>query len=353
MAHRKHYIKKIKSFFTLLLVSLCLIVVSCKNSGDGNWMEGYWVDDESSSYLYVNGGKIYMAPPTSKRKTILDYNHVKALFDKRNFEPYEIIEIGNAIGVGDEGIYYRDIIGVKDINKIKTVGEYITESEWRVMTRELSEPPKESPSHDYYYLGSVQCGVSESILFSEAKEKKIVYIEYDLDYGDASNPKRYSKIEPTGKEKELSPEDFAEESWGELFDERGIVVFDTGLTSNDYDNSIYHYYLFFRGYSHSNMTEGTVSMCDYHIINKSMVGMNQLMRFNYVFKNGRVYLTTGEWQTSSGKWNNLGIHEMSFEYNSDDSQLNGTFWFREDKSYNIYAKPIDFDYVRWLSYNMF
>ena len=194
---------KTNSLFTLLLVLFSFMSVSCSNGDSSNWMEGYWVDDDSSSYLFVNNDKIYFAYSPSENNEKLDYSHVKALFDKQSFEPWEIYEIGNALGVGgyDDEVYYRETIGVKDINMIKAIDEYVTESEWREITRYLKEKTQNLPSHEFHYLGSVQCGVDECFLFSEIEKKILVKLDCELEYGDMSAPKFYSKIEPTGGEK--------------------------------------------------------------------------------------------------------------------------------------------------------
>ena len=340
---------RIKSF---LLLFLCGMAVSCSNGG-GSWMEGYWVDDEASSYLFVKGDKIYMASPTSKRKKKLDYNHVKSLFDKQTIEPWNSYEIGNAIGIGGDNdkVYYRETIGVKDINKIKKIDEYVDESKWEDITTFLLEITCDLPSHDYKYLGSVQSGISESFLFSEDKEKILVYMDCDLEYDDMHEPKLYSKIEPTGKEKELSPEEVIKESWSELFDDRDIAVFDTGLMNKDSWGKTDYYYLFFHAYSFSdNKDEGTAAMCTYSKYDgSSMVALTNYMRYNYRVKGDIVYLTDGKNDVGF----KLNAHEIPYKYDANQCTLFGDIWFSNTYSAKSTAQPIEFNYTRWLKYAMF
>lgn len=332
---------KAKIFITLLSI-LCLFSASCCNNG-GKWIQGYWKSDNNYEYLFVKGNKIYRIFPDNRKKNI-DFSAVKALFEEQQeIEPWCIYDIGKLNGTTE--------IGIKSIKKIKSLGEYIDESEWQEITSYLEDNTSDLSSNAFKFLSSVQEGASQNTFFIEEKEKALFSIECDFDYGFSYGLTRYSKIEPSGKKNKQSPEEISEESWHNLFDENNIAVFDIGLTDKFgiWDNQ---YYLFFHAYSYSDgMTEGTATLCNYSTSTHStVVSMGENMRFNYVFKNGVVILTGAEWYELIRKnWHKLNIHEIPFTFNTTEHSLSGRYWFRNNQSYMITAKPIDFDYSYWIN----
>ena len=62
----------------------------------------------------------------------------------------------------------------------------------------------------------------------------------------------------------------------------------------------------------------------------------------------------GEWMNIiQGRWHKLVTHEMPLNYDSTTNELEGTIWFRDDESFDITAKLIDFSYEPWLNRGSF
>ena len=325
-------------YFASMVLGMSLLLDSCSGNG---WMEGYWVNEDSSQYLFVKGDEVYTAYPTSKRKKTLDFDGAKELFEKQAIEPWNTFEIGKAIGVGDEGIYFSESIGVKDIKRIKKIDEYVDESIWEKIIEAL-------PSNDYKFLCAVQCGVDEDLIFCSSKEKNLAHVSVDLEYGD-KGLELYSKIKKTGKEKKLTPEEKQLKSWGELFDENDVVVFDTGLVGH-YPGTKYFYLFLHSSKSSDNKTEGKAKMCEYLIDSKpsNRGRLFEIARYDYALKNGMLYLTHGEVvYLGTEIKHRLDIDEMSMKYHEDNHTLEGVIWINNRDNYDITATPIDFDYTYW------
>ena len=335
----------------IIAAGTIFLIVSCSG---GDWMDGYWVNEDSTQYLLIDGDEIYTASRTSKKRNSPDINFIKMLFDGNSLPSFVMGKSTTWVPVWDnetEGLsdeWVQDEIKIKIISReslyeaFPDLVEY--DYSWKDAVDELlSENMRSIKLIGIEFHGEVDA----DLLFFNKKDKSILRLGKNNGSYSLST---FSKIE-LPKERKMTLDEQIADAWKNTFDDEGIAVYETGLVSHG--DALY---LFLHAYSHSgDKSEGKATMCSYGF-NPISRGQQLLksVKYDYTFKNATLYLTNGEsYSTLNEKWYKLDVYEMRLSFDKDSKEIEGTLWVSNRSSFSIIAKPIDFDYSPWEGRNVF
>lgn len=345
-------------FAILLLLSLSMMFLSCSKDSNNvndakeskNGIDGYWVgvnsDDNSYSYLYCDGDKVYWLSgevPKQLKQRKADYDEVKALFQNRDTSEY-LLRIGRSME-----LYLPDDLIV---NKLKEEQRAVSD-EFKAFLNTAG------PSSEKYECVATQFSEpdeSASLVYDKANNIPKLYVyNGEVDYEFTDEPDQmvvsFERINPAPveasakdtkgtkekKEKKGVVAKIKNSTWSGVFDEKGIAAFNTGLTTSDTWGQSFIAYLYLYAYSYSeDSTEGTASIAYYQIRGGNNVS-TPLMNCEYKYKDGVLYLKRGMFENRTN-WLPLRVHEMPLTYNVTEKKLSGKIWLDNLHSYSVDAK---------------
>ena len=327
---------KTKTHFTLLGMLSLLLLSSCSFLDNNDWINGYWCNKETKTYIEINKGIARLCSDyqreAEKYNMTRDYFGAKSLFDGLdNGDAFEDFEDFGDFDIMVSSTYE---MAPKKIDKVKAVENWIDEEGWKEVLNTVRANRGEDS--DIRFLGYSYCepGGSLDLLFADDNMECL----FTLAYGVHTEPHvedniyYYSKITKPILEKGLTA---AEQSWKGLFDDNDMVVFMANVSSWGYT---YHL-IFHANPSSDNKNEGKVTYFSHYNGSVRIVA-----RYTYSFDDGIIELSNGE-HNKKGEWYRLTKQNFSLQYSVDFKKISGDFWYDHSSSpWSMTAYTHDFDY---------